>query len=151
MAMVALAQRAAAAALVLAVALGGVFAQPAAAQRTQIAPEGATGRADQALAIARSHMVAAADPLAVESGLEMLRPSGSAVDAAIAIQLVLNLVEPQSSGLGGGAFLLHWNARAKELKTYDGRETAPARAKPDRFVREGRPLPFDEAVHSGLS
>jgi gamma-glutamyltranspeptidase/glutathione hydrolase len=96
-------------------------------------------------------MVSAANPLAVEAGLEMLRAGGSAVDAAIAVQLVLNLVEPQSSGLGGGAFLLHWNAQAKELKTYDGRETAPASAKPDRFIREGRLLPFDEAVRSGLS
>jgi gamma-glutamyltranspeptidase/glutathione hydrolase len=151
MAMVSLARRAAAAALVLAVALWAAFAQPAAAQPTQISPEGATGRAEKRLAIARSHMVAAADPIAVEAGLEMLRAGGSAVDAAIAVQLVLNLVEPQSSGLGGGAFLLHWDAQAKQLTSYDGRETAPAGANPDRFMREGRPLPFEEAVHSGLS
>jgi gamma-glutamyltranspeptidase / glutathione hydrolase len=150
MAMVSLAQRAAVAAFALAMALWAVFAQPA-AQPTQIAPEAATGRTEKNLTTARSHMVAAADPLAVDAGLEMLRAGGSAVDAAIAVQLVLNLVEPQSSGLGGGAFLLHWDGQAKELKTYDGRETAPAGAIPDRFMREGRPLPFDEAVHSGLS
>src|SRR5918992_469230 len=95
------------------------LAQAAAAQGTHIAPEAATGRADKPLATSGSHMVSAANPLAVEAGLEMLRASGSAVDAAIAIQLVLNLVEPQSSGLGGGAFLLHWDGQARELKTYD--------------------------------
>ena len=64
---------------------------------------------------------------------------GSAADAAIAVQLVLNLVEPQSSGLGGGAFVLHWDAAGKQLKSYDGRETAPAAAKPDRFLVDDRP------------
>ena len=69
----------------------------------------------------------------------MLRAGGSAADAAIAVQLVLNLVEPQSSGLGGGAFILHWDAAGRTLKSYDGRETAPAAAKPDRFLVDGRP------------
>ena len=64
---------------------------------------------------------------------------------------MLGLVEPQSSGLGGGAFLIHWDKQAKTLKTYDGRETAPAAAKPDRFLADGKPMPFDTAVHSGLS
>ena len=77
----------------------------------------ATGQASTA----GKHMVAAANPLAVEAGLEMLRAGGSAIDAAIATQLVLNLVEPQSSGIGGGAFILHWNEAAGELKTYDAR------------------------------
>ena len=73
------------------------------------------------------------------------------MDAAIAVQLVLNLVEPQSSGLGGGAFLVHFDAAAKRVQTYDGREVAPATAKPDRFLANGRPMPFREAVLSGLS
>ena len=96
-------------------------------------------------------MISAANPTAVDAGLEILRAGGSAADAAIAVQLVLNLVEPQSSGLGGGAFILHWDAAGRELKGYDGRETAPAAATPDRFLVEGRPRKFDEAVFGGLS
>ena len=96
-------------------------------------------------------MVAAANPMATEAGLEMLRAGGSAADAAIAVQLVLNLVEPQSSGLGGGAFILHWDAAGRQLKSYDGRETAPAAATADRFLVDGRPRSFDDAVFGGLS
>ena len=96
-------------------------------------------------------MIVAANPLASSAGLEMLRAGGSAIDAAIATQLVLGLVEPQSSGLGGGAFLVHWDEGVQDLKTYDGRETAPAAAKPDRFLLNGQPMPFNDAVHSGLS
>ncbi len=126
-------------------------AAPVLAQRGAIAPEAATGRTERALQNARTFMVSAANPLAVEAGVEMLKAGGSAVDAAIAVQLVLTLVEPQSSGLGGGAFMLHWDAHAQEITTYDGRETAPASARPDRFLRDGQPMPFDAAVHSGLS
>jgi gamma-glutamyltransferase 1 (EC:2.3.2.2). Threonine peptidase. MEROPS family T03 len=108
------------------------------AQRGYIAPEAATGYSEKSLAQAKSYMVSAANPLAVEAGVRILQEGGSAVDAAIAVQLVLNLVEPQSSGIGGGAFLLHWDAETKELKSYDGRETAPAAARPDRFLRDGR-------------
>jgi gamma-glutamyltranspeptidase/glutathione hydrolase len=96
-------------------------------------------------------MVAAANPVAVEEGLEMLRAGGSAADAAIAVQLVLNLVEPQSSGIGGGAFALHWQAATRRLQSYDGREAAPAAARPDRFLEDGQPIPFGEAVFGGLS
>ena len=81
----------------------------------------------------------------------MLRAGGSAADAAIAVQLVLNLVEPQSSGLGGGAFVLHWDAAGKQLKSYDGRETAPAAAKPDRFLVNNRPMNFGDAIFGGAS
>jgi gamma-glutamyltranspeptidase / glutathione hydrolase len=102
-------------------------------------------------ATATSYMVAAANPLAVEAGLEILRAGGSAADAAIAVQLVLNLVEPQSSGIGGGAFALHWQAATGRLKTYDGRETAPAAARPDRFLDDGQPLQPADAIFSGLS
>ena len=96
-------------------------------------------------------MVVAANPHAAAAGRDILRAGGSAVDAAIAVQLVLGLVEPQSSGLGGGAFLVHWDQRTRDVQTYDGRETAPAAATPDRFMRLGRPLGFAATVRSGLS
>lgn len=117
----------------------------------QLQPEADTGQSAQSLARADRHMVSSANRHASEAGREILRKGGSAVDGAIATQLVLGLVEPQSSGLGGGAFLLHWDAAAKALKTYDGRETAPASATPDRFLKGGRPMDFDTAVQSGLS
>ncbi len=125
----------------------GPLTPPAQAQRGQIEPEIGTGRETKTLSTAHRHMVAAAHPLAAEAGLEMLRAGGTATDAAIATQLVLGLVEPQSSGLGGGAFLLHWDAASRKLDSYDGRETAPAAARPDRFP-QGRP--FDDIVASGL-
>lgn len=116
------------------------------------APEAATGRAVHALGLASRYMVAAANPLAAEAGREILRAGGNAVDAAIATQLVLGLVEPQSSGLGGGAFLVLYDAATKTLTTYDGRETAPAAARPDRFLRpDGRPMAFHEAAVGGWS
>ena len=88
-------------------------------------------------------MVTAAHPVAVKTGYEILRQGGSAVDAAIAVQMVLNLVEPQSSGIGGGAFLLYWNAEDRSLISIDGRETAPRSAQPDHFLNEsGKPLSF---------
>ncbi len=115
------------------------------------APEAATGFQSHELATANRHMVSAANQLAADAGRQMLRAGGSAIDAAIATQLVLNLVEPQSSGIGGGAFILHWDKGKSELKVYDGRETAPASARPDRFLVGGKPMPFGEAVLSGLS
>jgi gamma-glutamyltranspeptidase/glutathione hydrolase len=97
-------------------------------------------------------MVAAANPLAVEAGLKVLRAGGSAVDAAVAVQATLGLVEPQSSGLAGGAFMVVYDARTKKVTAYDGRETAPAGASPTMFLGEGgRPLPFGQAVSSGRS
>ena len=124
---------------------------PAHAQRARFAPEAASGFSQKPLATAKEFMVSAANPLAVEAGVEILREGGTAVDAAIAVQLVLNLVEPQSSGIGGGAFLLHWNEAAQKLTTYDGRERAPMAAEPERFIRDGKFIPFGVAVHSGLS
>ncbi|HYC73978.1 gamma-glutamyltransferase family protein [Brevundimonas sp.] len=100
---------------------------------------------------ARGPFVAAANPHAVEAGLAVLRRGGSAVDAAVAVQAVLGLVEPQSSGLGGGAFMMLYDASTGEVTSYDGRETAPAAATPELFHENGRPLPFDEAVLSGRS
>ncbi len=101
---------------------------------------------------AMEYMVAAANPHAARAGVEMLRAGGSALDAAIAVQMVLNLVEPQSSGIGGGAFLLHWDAAANRISAFDGRETAPAAARPERFLRPGgTPMSLPEAIGSGLS
>ena len=97
-------------------------------------------------------MVATANPLATDAGDAILRRGGSAVDAAIAVQMVLNLVEPQSSGIGGGAFMLVHDARRRTLVAYDGRETAPAAARPDRFLDPtGRPMRFFDAVVGGRS
>ncbi len=97
-------------------------------------------------------MVAAANPLAVEAGLEILRQGGSAVDAAIAVQAVLGLVEPQSSGIGGGAFLLHYSAASGDVVAFDGREVAPRGATPELFLdTNGQPLPFFRAQKSGRS
>ncbi|CAL1690549.1 Glutathione hydrolase proenzyme [Brevundimonas subvibrioides] len=100
---------------------------------------------------ARGPFVTAANPLAVEAGLAILRRGGSAVDAAVAIQAVLGLVEPQSSGLGGGSFMMVYDAATNAVTAYDGRETAPAAATPELFYENGRPLPFLDAVLSGRS
>jgi gamma-glutamyltranspeptidase/glutathione hydrolase len=101
--------------------------------------------------VAKQYMVAAAHPLAAAAGADVLRRGGSAVDAAVAVQMVLGLVEPESSGIGGGAFLLHWSAAEKRLRAYDGRETAPAAARPDRFMKDGRPMAFLDAAVGGRS
>jgi gamma-glutamyltranspeptidase / glutathione hydrolase len=125
----------------------------AGAQLFEAQPEPGTtwGWAPRAATLAKSHMISAANPLAVEAGLQMLRAGGSAADAAVATQLVLNLVEPQSSGIGGGAFVLHWDASRKQLKSYDGRETAPAAAKPDRFLVDNQPMKLADAIFGGAS
>jgi len=96
--------------------------------------------------------VAAANPLAVDAGLEILGKGGNAIDAAVAVQAMLGLVEPQSSGIAGGAFLLYYDAHSRKVSAVDGRERAPAGAQPDMFLDEhGKPLPFVEAVRSGRS
>ena len=125
-----------AAAVLLAAALA---AMPSAWARSPVAtddlnPEAATGTRARELVRAPHFMMVAANPLATEAGDEMLRRGGSVVDAAIAAQLVLNLVEPQSSGIGGGAFMVVYSARQGRIVTYDSRETAPAAARPDRFL-----------------
>lgn len=94
--------------------------------------------------------VAAANPLAVETGLAVLRRGGSAVDAAVAMQAILSLVEPQSSGIGGGAFLTYYDAASRKVTIYDGREIAPAGASEGMFLgADGKALPFGQAVLSG--
>ncbi|BAQ18580.1 gamma-glutamyltranspeptidase [Methyloceanibacter caenitepidi] len=115
-------------------------------------PEGESGLAQKPLVTAKKHMIVAAHPLASEAGLEMLRKGGAAIDAGIATQMVLTLVEPQSSGIGGGAFILYWDAAQETLTSYDGRETAPASATPELFLdAAGQPLPRPVAMHSGRS
>jgi gamma-glutamyltranspeptidase/glutathione hydrolase len=101
---------------------------------------------------AKHAIVASANPLATETGLAILHAGGSAADAAVAMQAVLGLVEPQSSGLGGGAFISYYDAGSRRVTAYNGRETAPASAGPDLFLDSGgRPLPFFTAVLSGRS
>ncbi|HEV2559704.1 MAG TPA: gamma-glutamyltransferase [Microvirga sp.] len=133
-------------------ALAPLDAGPAQAQLapTPAAPEAATGRTAKQAGAAARDMVAAANPLAADAGRQILAAGGSAVDAAVAVQLVLNLVEPQSSGIGGGAFLVHWNGQS--MTTLDGRETAPAAARPERFLdAEGKPMKLYDAVVGGRS
>ena len=97
-------------------------------------------------------MVVAANPLAAAAGLEILRRGGTAADAAVAVQAVLGLVEPQSSGLGGGAFITYYDARSAQVRAYNGRETAPSGATPDMFLgADGTPLSYATAVLSGRS
>ena len=123
---------------------GWAYAQPA--------PEPASGYSPKQVVEAKRHLLSAAHPLAVEAGYRVLQRGGSAIDAAVTVQMVLNLVEPQSSGIGGGAFILHYAADSGKLKAYDGRETAPAAARADRFLdKDGRPLEFIDAVVGGKS
>ena len=127
------------------------FAQDAA---DAVAPEAATGLAVEAAAPVTSTnwMVAAANPLASEAGARVLREGGSAADAMVAVQAVLGLVEPQSSGLGGGAFLVYYDAASGEITTLDGRETAPTAATPTMFqTDDGETMGFFDAVVGGLS
>ena len=132
------------------VAMALAHSAPAHAQRAE--PEAATGSAEKALARGETQMVVAAHPLAARAGREVLRAGGSAMDAAIAAQMMLNLVEPQSSGIGGGAFLLYWDAEAQTLTAYDGRETAPSAATPERFLdADGARLDFGDASTGGLA
>ena len=117
-----------------------------------VEPEARTGFAAKPSTVARRRMFVAANPLAADAGLEILREGGSAVDAAIAAQMVLCLVEPQSSGIGGGAFLLNWDAKSRTVSSIDGRETAPKAARPHRFLGAGgEPRLFGELAPSPLS
>lgn len=133
-----------AAALALAACHTSVTEQPP-------APELGSGyRTDLSTRHAEHHMAAAANPLAAEAGREMLRQGGSAIDAAIAMQAVLTLVEPQSSGIGGGAFIMLWDG--KNVQAYDGRETAPAGATERLFLKaDGTPMAFTDAQIGGRS
>jgi gamma-glutamyltranspeptidase/glutathione hydrolase len=140
----------------LPMALAAVLAlgAPAAEARPRPAPAASARFAHAAGTrdLAAHVMVAAANPMAVEAGVRVLRRGGTAADAAVAVQAVLGLVEPQSSGLGGGAFMVFYDARTRAVTAYDGRETAPAGASPEMFLGpDGKPLPFAAAVLSGRS
>ena len=113
-------------------------------------PEGSSGYAEKPGWQTAKFAVAAANPLATDAGYQVLKAGGSAVDAAIAVQMVLTLVEPQSSGIGGGAFLMHYDG--KSVEAYDGRETAPAAANENLFIKaDGKPMAFIEGVVGGRS
>ena len=113
-------------------------------------PEGSSGYTEKPGWATSKFAVAAANPLATDAGYQILKAGGSAVDAAIAVQMVLGLVEPQSSGIGGGAFLMHFNG--KDVEAFDGRETTPAGATERLFLgADGKPMPFIEAVVGGRS
>lgn len=131
-------------------ALAFFAAVAASAAQPAVMPEAATGRVGKPVASATSVMAVAANPIAAATGRDVLMRGGSAVDAAIAMQFVLNVVEPQSSGIGGGGFMLLRDSRSGALTSLDGRETAPSAARPDRFMRsDGTPIPFREAVTTG--
>ena len=118
----------------------------------QIAPESASGIQHKMAVEAKQFIVAAANPHAVKAGYEVLNQGGTAADAMVAVQTVLGLVEPQSSGLGGGAFLVYYNAKTGKVTTYDGRETAPLAATPELFQdKNGKPFKFYDAVVGGRS
>jgi len=129
------------------------FAASATSPVADVNPEAATHASVQSRPVVRAKdfLVSAANPLATRAGVEILEAGGSVVDAAIATQLVLGLVEPQSSGLGGGGFALVHAAGEHATHAYDGRETAPAAARPDRFMAGGQAMKFFDAVDSGLS
>lgn len=120
---------------------------PAAAQPP---PEAASGRTAQAAVTTEREMVVAAHPAATAAGAAVLAAGGHAVDALVAVQMALNVVEPQSSGIGGGAFIVLYDAASRRVTTIDGRETAPAAARPTRFLdADGRPLAFADARRGG--
>ncbi|MCG2585541.1 gamma-glutamyltransferase [Massilia sp. TS11] len=131
--------------------LGLLSAAPLLAQEApQRAPEIATGFQEKQAAVAHKYMAAAANPLAAAAGYEMLKQGGTAVDAAVAIQMVLTLVEPQSSGIGGGAFIMFYDG--KKVRSYDGRETAPASATEKLFqLPDGRPMSREQGIVGGRS
>ncbi|MDB5803801.1 MAG: ggt [Betaproteobacteria bacterium] len=118
----------------------------------EVAPEAATGKSQKSVVYASRTMAVTANPYSTRAAQEILGAGGSAMDAAIAAEMVLNLVEPQSSGLGGGTFLLHYDAATKRTSAFDGRETAPAAAKADRFLQaDGQAMRFIDAVQSGMA
>ena len=112
-------------------------------------PEFGNGRIPQILAKSNEYMVSSANPYATEAGLRIIEKGGSAIDAAITVQMVLNLVEPESSGIGGGAFSLYWDNAKKKLSSYDGREKAPMLADGKLFQQNGKNMNWWEALAGG--
>lgn len=129
-----------------------VMTLPVWAVEDTIDPEASSAVSAKTAVYANNFLVTAANPMAVEAGVEVLEYGGNAIDAAIAVQMVLNVVEPQSSGIGGGGFMLYYDAATKEITVYDGRETAPAGADNSMFLDDsGQPRPFFDVVKGGLS
>lgn len=115
-------------------------------------PENTIAMTDRQSIMAEKYMVSAANPIASQIGAEILAKGGTAIDAMVAVQIALNLVEPQSSGIGGGAFLVYWDAAQQKLTTFDGREKAPQAATPDYWLGEdGKPVKWFDAVVGGRS
>ncbi|MGQ8363801.1 gamma-glutamyltransferase [Glaciecola sp. 1036] len=114
-------------------------------------PEAATGLSQNKAFTSKEYMVVAANPYASWAGKRIIEQGGSAIDAAIAVQAMLTLVEPQSSGIGGGAFILYWDNKEKRLYTYDGREIAPINSDPFKFIVDGKPMSWRDAVVGGNS
>ena len=137
-------------ACVLSACAGTANAPAAVRNAAEAQPEGASGYSEKPGWASSRFSVAAANPLATDAGFQILKAGGSAVDAAIAVQMVLALVEPQSSGIAGGAFLMHFNG--KDVEAFDGRETAPAAATDKLFIgSDGKPMAFYDAVVGGRS
>lgn len=114
-------------------------------------PEAATGVNEKDFDSTDEYMVVAANPYAAWAGKQVIEKGGSAIDAAIAVQAMLTLVEPQSSGIGGGAFILYWDNINKTMHTFDGRETAPQASTPYIFIENGEPMKWRDAVVGGKS
>jgi gamma-glutamyltranspeptidase/glutathione hydrolase len=120
--------------------------------QSQVGTETGNDRIEHKALPAQKYMVVAANPIAASVGSDILKRGGNAIDAAIATQFVLGLVEPNASGIGGGGFLVYYDATRKQIRTYDGRETAPATARPDRFLdKDGKPFQLYDAVVGGKS
>jgi gamma-glutamyltranspeptidase / glutathione hydrolase len=149
------------AAVTAALLAGCATNQPQFIYTTPILPEAASGYTEKPGWATKKFAVAAANPLATDAGYQILKAGGSAVDAAVAVQMVLGLVEPQSSGIGGGAFLLHSEGSSSgkpngkmeaKIEAFDGRETAPAAATESLFIgKDGKPMAFTDAVVGGRS
>ncbi|HLS56715.1 MAG TPA: gamma-glutamyltransferase family protein [Zeimonas sp.] len=138
--------------LVLAATIATALWIAPAAAREPAQPEASSGYAERSATQARRFMAVTANPHASRAARDVLAAGGSAIDAAIAAQMVLTLVEPQSSGIGGGGFLLHYDAGTRMVRAYDGRETAPSAATPSLFVaRDGVPMAFFDAMVGGRS
>ncbi|MGV3682000.1 MAG: gamma-glutamyltransferase family protein [Acidovorax sp.] len=136
--------------LAVAALLAGCASAPRFDYTVPAQPEGSSGYTEKPGWATEKFAVAAANPLATDAGYQILKAGGSALDAAIAVQMVLTLVEPQSSGIGGGAFLLH--STGQKVEAYDGRETAPAAADEKLFLGpDGKPVPFHDGVVGGRS
>jgi gamma-glutamyltranspeptidase / glutathione hydrolase len=133
---------------ILATAIGGLVAGALIVAPADAAPQAPS---KDPVAIGRGGAVSSVDPYATEIGLNVLRRGGNAVDAAVATAAALGVTEPYSAGIGGGGFFVFYDARTHRVHTIDGRETAPALMEEDAFVENGVPIPFAEAVTSGLS